>query len=180
MMSAEQEREVVRQVLDGNTAKFADIVREYQDSVAHLCFRLAGGRLDVEEIVQQVFVELYSALARFRFESKLGTFIYRITVNVVSKNMKHEQRRVSIDANGDFLTTEIDGGAEEKIFKDEQNIQLRKAIGQLKAEQRTALVLFAFEDFSYNEIADVMQISLSKVESLIFRAKKNLRKMLMK
>ena len=54
--------------------------------------------------------------------------------------------------------------------------QLRTAIGHLKDEQRTALVLYTFEDFSYQQIADVMQCSLSKVESLIFRAKKNLAK----
>ena len=63
-------------------------------------------------------------------------------------------------------------------MKEEQTRRLHQAIGQLKHEQRTALVLYAFNDFSYNDIADVMQVSLSKVESLIFRAKKNLQKMM--
>ena len=66
--------------------------------------------------------------------------------------------------------------AQQQIIRREQIEQLRTAIGHLKEEQRTALVLFAFEDFSYNQIAEVMQCSLSKVESLIFRAKKNLAK----
>jgi RNA polymerase sigma-70 factor (ECF subfamily) len=63
-------------------------------------------------------------------------------------------------------------------MKEEQYQKLHHAIGMLKQEQRTALVLFSFKELSYNDIADVMQVSLSKVESLIFRAKKNLQKML--
>ena len=63
-------------------------------------------------------------------------------------------------------------------MKEEQRRKLRQAIGNLKYEQRTALVLFTYDEFTYNEIAEVMQVSLSKVESLIFRAKKNLRKMM--
>ena len=63
-------------------------------------------------------------------------------------------------------------------MKEEQYRKLHQAIGMLKQEQRTALVLYSFKDLSYNDIAEVMQVSLAKVESLIFRAKKNLRKML--
>ena len=67
---------------------------------------------------------------------------------------------------------------EDQLLQEEQHRRLHQAIGMLKQEQRTALVLYSFKDFSYNDIADVMQVSLSKVESLIFRAKKNLYKML--
>ena len=73
-------------------------------------------------------------------------------------------------------TPSSDLNAEQQIIRQEQIAQLRIAIGHLKSEQRTALVLYAFEDLSYQQIADVMQCSLSKVESLIFRAKKNLAK----
>lgn len=69
-----------------------------------------------------------------------------------------------------------DRNAQQQIIHNEQMEQLRTAIGHLKDEQRTALVLYTFEDFSYQQIADVMQCTLSKVESLIFRAKKNLAK----
>ena len=60
------------------------------------------------------------------------------------------------------------------MLKEEQTRLLHQAIGKLKHEQRTALVLYTFNDFSYNDIAEVMQCSLAKVETLIFRAKKNL------
>lgn len=177
MFPKETEHEIVRKVLDGEKDQFALLVKEYQGVVANLCYKLVGNRLEVDDIVQQVFVELYTSLPRFRFESKLSTFIYRITVNVVSKTLGRNKRYVSYDAN--ILENRSEGlTEEEKIMKEEQHAKLRKAIGNLKNEQRTALVLYTYDDFSYAEIAEVMQVSLSKVESLIFRAKKNLAKMM--
>ncbi len=175
MIPQEEEYAIIRKVLDGDKQKFARLVDEYQQIVANLTYKLSGSRLDVDDVVQQVFVELYTSLPRFRFESKLSTFIYRITVNVVSKQLKHESRFVSYDMT--FTEDRPDGlTQEQKIVQEERRTQLRNAIGQLKYEQRTALVLYTYDEFSYQEIANVMQISLSKVESLIFRAKKNLQK----
>lgn len=178
MLTEEQEQQLLQQILAGDKEKYALIVREYQETVANLCYKLVGNKFDVDEVTQQVFIELYSALPRFRYASRLSTFIYRITVNVVSKMLKHDRRFISYDPVIADPLTETETPREEQMIKDEQIRQLHLAIGQLKAEQRTALVLYTFNDFSYNDIADVMQVSLSKVESLIFRAKKNLKKML--
>ena len=176
-MTQEREIEIVGQILSGNVSLYEEIVRAYQGTVVNLCYRLAGNRVDIEEATQQVFVELYTALPRFRYESKLSTFIYRITVNVVSKMLKYDKRMLSLEQ--DWLPErDPKGSREEQMIRGEEEHKLREAIGRLKAEQRTALVLFAFKEFSYNEVAEVMGVSLSKVESLIFRAKKNLRKML--
>ncbi len=172
-----EDRQIVEAVLSGDTRRYALIVERYQQIVANLTYKLCGNKLDVEEVTQQVFVELYTALPRFRFDSKLSSFIYRITVNVVCKMLGKAKRFVSTDAQEDLperASEDLD--AQQQIIRREQIEQLRTAIGHLKEEQRTALVLFAFEDFSYNQIAEVMQCSLSKVESLIFRAKKNLAK----
>lgn len=178
MLTLEQEHQIVRDVVAGQTQRYALIVKEYQGIVANLCFKLAGSKLDLEEVTQQVFVELYTALPRFRYESKLSTFIYRITVNVVSKMLKYDRRHVNYDDYAGNSTSDIDRSHEDEIVSQEQQRRLRQAIGRLKYEQRTALVLYSFKGFSYNDIADVMQVSLAKVESLIFRAKKNLQKML--
>ncbi|MBR3529478.1 MAG: RNA polymerase sigma factor [Bacteroidales bacterium] len=178
MLSAQQEQEIIRSILGGDKEQYATIVKEYQQIVANLCFKLVGNKLDVEEVTQQVFVELYSALPRFRQEARLSTFIYRITVNVVSKMLKHDQRNVSYDPSLVHQNDDIQLSHEDQLLQEEQHRRLHQAIGMLKQEQRTALVLYSFKDFSYNDIADVMQVSLSKVESLIFRAKKNLYKML--
>ncbi|MCR5445493.1 MAG: RNA polymerase sigma factor [Bacteroidales bacterium] len=172
-----EDRQIVEAVLAGDTRKYAEIVNRYQQHVANLTYKLCGNRLDIEEVTQQVFVELYMALPRFRFDSKLSSFIYRITVNIVCKMMNKSKRFISADAMENLPEQRSeDLNAQQQIIHNEQLQQLRVAIGHLKDEQRTALVLYTFEDFSYQQIADVMQCSLSKVESLIFRAKKNLAK----
>ena len=172
-----EDKQIVEAVLAGNTRLYAEIVERYQQIVANLTYKLCGNKLEVEEVTQQVFVELYTALPRFRFDSKLSSFIYRITVNVVCKMMNRQRRFVSADQQ-EYRpeTPSEDRNAEQQIIHNEKLDQLRAAIGRLKNEQRTALVLYTYEGFSYNDIAEVMQCTLSKVESLIFRAKKNLEK----
>lgn len=174
------EEEVIRDILAGNVNRYSEIVNEYQSNVANLCFKMGGPKLDIPELTQQVFVELYSALPRFKFQSKLSTFIYRLTVNVVCKELKHNSRWLN-STTTTVTSPELPSGErniEQSIIYDERHRQLHQAIGQLHTEQRTALVLYTFNDFSYNDIADVMQCSVAKVESLIFRARKNLRKIL--
>lgn len=173
-----EEEQLIHEILNGNTQLFSHIVKNYQAQVANLTYKLCGSKLDVEEVTQQVFVELYSALPRFKFQSKLSTFIYRITVNVVSKLLTHDKRNVPFDEDLSSLRLQPLPSAEQEIVKQEKINQLRSCIGKLQQEQRTALVLYTFNDFSYKDIASVMQVSLAKVESLIFRAKKNLKKML--
>ena len=171
------DEEIIKSVVRGEKENYALIVERYQNVVVNLCYKICGTKLDVEDVAQQVFVELYTALPRFKFQSKLSTFIYRITVNVVSKQLSKQSRMLpQFDAMPEIVSTTPN--IEQQIAYDEQIKKLHNAIGQLKYEQRTALVLSAFDDFSYQDIADVMQCSLTKVESLIFRAKKNLRKIL--
>lgn len=178
MLTIEEEQALVNDILSGNKERYAVIVKEYQSTVASLCYKLVGNKLDIDEVTQQVFIELYTALPRFRHASRLSTFMYRITVNVISKMLKHDRRFVSYDQEIPHIGTGTLPSHEEQLIKEEQRRKLHEAIGRLKHEQRTALVLYTFSDFSYNDIAEVMQVSLTKVESLIFRAKKNLQKMI--
>lgn len=177
MITREAEQELIRSILAGEKDKFAIIVKEYQEHVQNLAYRMVGNKLDSDEVVQQVFVSLYLSLPRFKFESRLNTFIYRITVNVVSKMYGKAARIASYD-DLQYETPSDDLNEEERMVREEQKAKLRKAIGLLNPKQRTALILYTYDEFSYNEIAEAMDCSLSKVETLIFRAKKNLKKML--
>lgn len=172
------DEEIIQEVLAGHVDRYAEIVDRYQQIAANLCYRLVGDRLDVEEVTQRVFVELYLALPRFRFESKLSTYIYRITVNTVAKMLKHDQRIVREDEDRPTEVPTNDTNPEHTVIRDETRRQVRRCITRLKHEQRVALVLYTYKDCSYQEIADIMKVSLSKVETLIFRARKNIQKML--
>ena len=170
------ERELIQAILNGNTSRYAEIVEKYQQMVANLCYKLAGNSIDIEEITHVVFVELYVSLPRFKFESKLSTYIYRITLNVVFKTLK-KNKRYTIWNNAvdeDYCTPSLD----EDLINAEKVKELHSAINKLKYEQKVAPTLHCFDDMSYKEVAEVMDVSLSKVETLIFRAKKSLKKIL--
>ena len=167
---------LVQAILNGDTERYAEVVERYQQLVTNICYKLAGNKIDVEEVVQTVFVELYFSLTRFRFQAQLTTYIYKLTLNTVTKtlnkNKRYEQWDNKLDNN--FCTPAID----DMMVKDERTRELYAAIDRLKYEQRVALMLHCFNDMSYKEVAEVMEVSLSKVETLIFRAKKNLKKIL--
>ena len=132
------EEEVIRDILSGNVNRYEEIVREYQSIVANLCYKMGGSQLDIPEMTQQVFVELYMALPRFQFKSKLSTFIYRITVNVVCKELKHNSRFVVLPDDAPMPDCPSDEpNAEQSIIRNERIQQLRRAIGMLHPEQRT-------------------------------------------
>lgn len=170
------DKELVQAILNGDTERYAEVVERYQQLVTNICYKLAGNKIDVEEVVQTVFVELYFSLTRFRFQAQLTTYIYKLTLNTVTKtlnkNKRYEQWDNKLDNN--FCTPAID----DTMVKDERTRELYAAIDRLKYEQRVALMLHCFDDMSYKEVAEVMEVSLSKVETLIFRAKKNLKKIL--
>ena len=170
------EYEIIQAILNGDKHRYADIVDRYQQLVANLCYKLGGSNIDVEEATQAVFVELYFSLPKFKFESKLSTYIYRITLNVVCKTLKKNRRYTKWSSNVDdsYNTPSLD----EEIINNERIKELHSAIDKLKYEQKVALTLYCFEDMSYKEVAEVMEVSLSKVETLIFRAKKSLKKIL--
>ncbi len=171
------EQELIQAILNGQTQRYSEIVDEYQDMVANVCYKIAGKDIDIEEVSQCVFVALYDSLPRFRFKSKLSTFIYRITVNVISKELKKGKRYVQQDPS-DLNRESSDSTVEEILIRNDRMNELHNAIAKLKYEQRVALTMFYFEELSYKEIAEVMDISLAKTETLIFRAKKNLKEIL--
>lgn len=173
------DEQIVREVLNGHKERFALLVSKYQPLVSNLVYKLCGTKADVQELTQQVFVELYVSLPRFQYKSKLSTFIYRITINLTCKYLQKRSRSQIVDTQEYAYDRPSELlNAEQTIIREERLNALRTAIGKLKHEQRTALVLYTYENFSYQEIADVLNCSLSKVESLIFRAKKNLQTLL--
>lgn len=167
---------------DPNACK--TLVEKHGDLVFNTALGLLQHRSDAEDICQEVFAYAFQAVDQFRGDARLSTWLYRITV---SKSLDVLRSRKRIKRFG-FLQSlfERDGA---KLAVDKAHFQhpgvllenqeqaqiLFWAMEKLPEQQKTAFVLHKLEDLSYAEITDVMQISLSAVESLLFRAKQNLR-----
>ncbi len=172
------EQEIIQRIMKGERELFSEIITKYQQNIFHLCYKITGNRSESEESTQEVFVQLYESLPKFRFEAQLGTFIYRLTVNVLSKKHRKNKKLVFIPEYFENKNT-VNSSIENNMILEERRVHLQNAIAKLPENQRIALVLHNFEELSYKEIGDTLNISLSAVESLIHRAKCNLKKQLL-
>ena len=171
---------MIEAILKGDPKAFKLLVDTYQLMVVNTCYAFVHDRDEAEDIAQDVFVQVFESLGRFRFESKLSTWLYRIAVNRSINHCKSPRgRAIKIDIDS-WKQQEVAQSVEmpqQQILEEQEQIELlHKAIDKLPENQRTALILNKYEELSYKEIADVMGVSLSSVESLIFRAKNNLEK----
>ncbi|MGM0529507.1 MAG: RNA polymerase sigma factor [Bacteroidota bacterium] len=172
-----KEKELINELVAGNEDAYRRLITLYRKHVIRLCMGFTGSSDDAEDLAQDVFVEIFKSIRRFRGQSSLSTWIYRIAVN---KSLNFIRDRKRGDYNDYKKVTDLGGNdsgeysADQKLVQEEHSEALHSAIDSLPEAQRTAFVLSKYEDMKYSEIADVMKTSISSVESLLFRAKKNL------
>lgn len=171
---------MIEAILKGDPKAFKWLVDTYQLMVVNICHAFVHDREDAEDIAQDVFIQVYESLNKFRFESKLSTWLYRIAVNRSINHCQFLSKKVlRIDIESWKEKAQFPGMPQHELLEVQEQIELlQKAIDKLPENQRTALILNKYEELSYKEIAEVMGQSLSSVESLLFRAKTNLEKIL--
>jgi RNA polymerase sigma-70 factor (ECF subfamily) len=173
-----------------NQHAFEVLIHRHQRSVLNFIFRFMGNRTDAEDLTQEVFLRVWKAVGTFRPDAKFTTWLYRIATNLCinkqrairtrrlfAQSHSQEQRRDSKDS---FITGE---GAElltpeDRFIDSEQSVQLLNALNELPTSQRLAIILKIYDEMSYQEIAQIMDRTVAAVDSLLIRAKKNLRKKL--
>ncbi|MBD3289489.1 sigma-70 family RNA polymerase sigma factor [candidate division KSB1 bacterium] len=162
---------------------FKSIVQAHQEKVRNTCFRFVKNPEDADDVAQEVFIQVYESLSRFRSEAELSTWIYRIAVNKSldfirrKKRKKRFARLVSLfgfEEGKEDIELPVPGNPQSDLESRERKHILDWAIDRLPENQRTAITLSKIEGFSNKEIAKIMNLSLSAVEGLIHRAKKNL------
>ena len=163
----------------GDESAFNEIVRTYQSMVVNLAFRFTGSEEDAKDLAQDVFVKVWIKASSFQGDASLKTWIYRITVNESLNFIRKRKIASFVDAMEAALSFQSDD-TDTKLHQSEEQNLVRKAIRSLPKKQRIAIILRTFKNLPYEEIALIMELSVSSVESLLFRAKKNLKKKLMK
>jgi len=173
------DNELVRNLQDGDKEAFKRLFDQYQHMVYNVCYRMTGNRQDAEDATQDVFLRIHHSIGQFRSEAKLSSWICRIAVNTC---LNREQRRKLIRwVSLDFLVEDegesplyLEQAPDRQIEKLQTEHIVQEAIRALPPRQKTALILQRYENLSYQEIALVMETSVSAVESLLCRAKENL------
>jgi RNA polymerase sigma-70 factor, ECF subfamily len=175
---------LMRLVAGGDTTAFEALIERHQALVAGTVARMLGSNSDVEDITQQVFIRVWRSAGRYVARAKFTTWLLKIARNLVFNEMRRTKRHphvpVQIDPEAEELplkdeTTETPDAT---LLQAELQRAIESAIKQLPETQRMALVLRRYEDLSYEEIADILELSLPAVKSLLFRARTELRERL--
>lgn len=170
-----KEKEIIRSIINGNEKAFASLYDFYSEKVYSTALSYTKNVEEAEEITQDVFVKVYQSAAKFKGDSTLNTWIYRITVNT-SLNYIKKKNRFTLFKAMKINTTPIDFQHPGVLLENKENAaMLYKVMDCLPDTQKTAFVLSYIEHLPRQEVADIMKTSLKAVESLLQRGKKKMR-----
>lgn len=166
----------IEQLQAGNTAVFADLVDTYKNLVFSLALRMLKQTEEAEEVSQDTFIKVFKGIDKFKSDSKLSTWIYRITYNSCLDRLKSKRR--------EFMTVEIDehnankigdvGNAFEVLAQKEREEAIRECLAKLPPDDAALLTLFYFEEKKLQEIEKITDLSVNTIKVRLFRARKRL------
>lgn len=180
------DQELINALCEGNQQAFKLLVSTYKKSVFNTVLGFLQHFENAEEVTQDVFIKIFETIGSFKNQSKLSTWIYRISVNESLDFIRRAKRKKRF-----AMITSLFGNENEVLYQPvefnhpgvlmenkEKAAVLFKAISQLPEKQKTAFVLQKVEHCSQQKIAEIMQLNEGAVESLLTRAKTNLKKLL--
>lgn len=181
------ERQLIQELQSGTELAFSKLVDLFQEKVLNTCLGFIPNLQDAEDLTQEVFVEVFRSVGKFRAEAKLSTWIYRIAVTKSLEQIRSRKRKKRVaffqsligldDQKAKSIEDAFNHPGIQLENKERAKILFEK-IDQLPENQKIAFTLHKVEGMSHKEIGAVMAVSISSIESLLFRAKKNLKKSL--
>jgi RNA polymerase sigma-70 factor (ECF subfamily) len=166
----EQDRALVRRCLEGQRDAIGALVDRYQKRLFNVALRMLGNVQDAEDVTQTVFLNAYLKLRSYDPRYRFFSWIYRMTVNESLNMLKRRKPTVTLD---DSFENQAPGAAPDRAAEVKDRVE--KALMSLKPDDRAVVVLSHFVSFSYQEIADVLQIPVKTVKSRLFTARERLR-----
>jgi RNA polymerase sigma-70 factor (ECF subfamily) len=185
--SSENDAEDVRLmglIGQGDTAALTQLIERHQTLVLGTVARMLGSNSEVEDIAQQVFIRVWKSAGRYVPRARFTTWLLKITRNLVFNELRRSKRRAHLPLQPEPGTDEIPlheaatSAPDAAALEHELQRAIDEAIAQLPETQRMAVILRRYEEMSYDEIADVLDLSVPAVKSVLFRARTELRERL--
>ncbi len=185
------EKELIEQIKRNDEQAFTKLINTNKEQVLRIAMGFVHDKSLAEDIVQDVFIKFWEIREDFELTAKFSTWLYRVTINM-SLNVVRKAKfsRVFSSFSGKYndegnktsyesVINDESQKSVDEVFKQEHiKIALKNAIDSLPKKQKTAFILSKYQDFSYKEISEIMELSISSIESLLHRAKTNLQKKL--
>src|ERR1700735_3451955 len=181
------ESELVTELQAGSDAAFDWLVTYYHAGVYNLAYGILSDSADAADVTQEVFLRAFRGIRGFRQGSSLKTWLYRISVRQALNHRRwcwrHHRQQVSIDAEEEGRSLALDlkdseATPYERLASQETQQAVRAALAQVPALFRSAVILRDLEGLSYEEVAEVLEVSVGTVKSRILRGRRDLREIL--
>jgi RNA polymerase sigma-70 factor (ECF subfamily) len=172
--------ELVTRAVDGDAAAFDALVRTHTPQMYRVALRITGTAAEAEDVVQESWLAAWRSLSGFRHESAVSTWLYRVVTNNALAQVRRRKPTVSLDAAlssggrellDTFVLADNRANPEGQFVRAEQVGAVLRAIAELDVSQRVPLVLREFEGLSYEEIAEVLEVSVPALRSRLHRAR---------
>lgn len=165
---------LIREAAAGNAGAFSELVRLHRMQVLRTAYGVLGSTDEAEDVAQEVFIKVWNSLPGYTPQGSFSSWLYRVTVNAAIDALRRKHREVPLDE------PYADPGEkpEEGALRKAETLRVRAAIRTLPEGSRTALVLREYEQLSYKEIADILNIPIGTVMSRLNYARQALKKQL--
>ncbi len=176
--SADADQQAIERFLAGDASAFEELYHRYQPYVYNVVHGIVQNAEDARDVTQDVFLQVYDSLGRFRGGSAFSTWLYRVAVNAAITHVRKHKRhlQVPLDSLREFRA-DIDAEPEQQAQRAETQEAVQNALAQLPEQQRTALVLRYFQELSLEEMAEVLNCSVAAVKVRLHRARNNFRRL---
>ncbi|KKR22022.1 MAG: RNA polymerase sigma factor SigW [Parcubacteria group bacterium GW2011_GWE2_39_37] len=178
-----KDEELAKEIKAKNNQALAEIIGRYQNKLFYYVVRLIGNEEDAEDVVQETFLKVYENIQGFDENRKFSSWIYRIAHNLGINQIKKSQRLSAVEAHTLDWLEDRQEEAEDVIAQAERGQlmqEMKEKIFALREDYRDILILYYFEEKSYEEISDILHIPESTAGVWLRRARTNLKKIMLK
>lgn len=178
------DHDLMARIAGGDHQAFAELVERHQHMVVGTVARMLGDPSEAQDIAQQVFLRIWRNARRYRPDARFTTYLFTVMRNLVFNELRRRKRRneVSSDEREDEHHLQIEDAGQtspdEQLANRELQDAIERAIANLPEAQRMAVVLRRYEQLPYEQIAEILEVSLPSVKSLLFRARASLKESL--
>jgi RNA polymerase sigma-70 factor (ECF subfamily) len=183
------EEQIINEIKKGNLDVFPQLINLYKNRVFAMSYKFTDDYNEAQDLSQEIFLKVYRQIENFRFESKLSTWIYKISINTCIDWKKKKNRFKVISFTGTdnedksaflYETFDKDELPENKVIELEQQQEIHRLVSNLPDIYKTVIILYHFNNMSYSEISSVLEIPEKTVETRLYRARRKLKQELIK
>jgi RNA polymerase sigma-70 factor (ECF subfamily) len=164
--------EIIESIKKGNTADYSILIDRYKNKSFSMLKRMLKNDFDAEEVLMDCFLKVYNNLSSFKYESKFGTWFYRIVYNTALTKLSSVKRKIENEMSSvdDLLHLKSDYNADVLVNEDISEI-IKKVVNQLPPKNAAIITMFYLEEMSTEEISQVLEISVANVKVILYRSR---------